>query len=397
MKITTQHLWLCCFVTLLFAYFLHKQQQEQQQKQEQKDHYVTFGQPEKQQQRLFVKSFKIKIGVWKHKDNMSMYQFVELLKRVVPLEIVPYSDKFQPFSELQRRNVDLIFTNEKDYMIHWLAEKNNKEKEKEMNKGPEMQLIAYGYFLYLCMVANYKTIVRPTDINNSVVALEEENHEYEKGMVRQYRAHQTFRNKDNLAKDLEQVGTGKTDLMFMLGSHPNKLILDASNKHEIYLMSLRDAQILPDNYEQYLFLQKKKMDLSYYPQMFQRYNARNRMDSLEVGTSPLIDAYAVKTLFLGLDTLNTPYIYEFTKTYFQHIFEAVADNIYFNNFNDLDMSASRLTGPNGILHVHKGARQFFTEIGNYTLNPAENCALLQNACRPQQLAAYGDYATPLFL
>ena len=381
----TQNLWLLSFVTLLIIYFffLHKEQQQQQQ-QQQKDHYVTFD-------NRLVQSFKIKIGVWKHKDNMSMYQFVHVLRRVVPLEIVPYANKFQPFYELQRRNVDLIFTNEKDYMIHWLKNKT----QKKGSGAQEMQLIAYGYFLYLCMVANYKTIVRPTDINNSVVALER-GHEFEKGMVRQYRTHQTYRHKDDLAKDLQQVGTGQTDLMFVLGSHPNKLILDASNRHEIYLMSLLDAQVSPDNYDQYLFLQKKKLDLSYYPQMFQRYNARNRMDSLEVGTSPLIDVYAVKTLFLGLDTLNTPYIYQFTKTYFQHIFEAVAENIYFNNFNDLDTSASRLTGPNGILPVHAGARQFFTEIGNYTLNPAENCALLQNACRPEQLAAYGDYAMPLF-
>jgi hypothetical protein len=377
----TQNLWLLCFVSLLFIYFLFEKNTSKFRSH--KDHYVTFD-------NRLVQSFKIKIGVWKHKDNMTMYQFVQVLKRVVPLEIVPYSDKFQPFDELQRRNVDVIFTNEKDYMIHWLA--HNQKKT-----GEEMQLIAYGYFLYLCMVANYKTIVRPTDINNSVVALEQDRgHEFEKGMLRQYRTHPTHRHKDDLAKDLAQVGTGHTDLMFVLGSHPNKLILEASNKYEIYLMSLRDAQISPDNYDQYLFLQKKKLDLSYYPQMFQRYNARDRMDSLEVGTSPLIDVYAVKTLFLGLDTLNTPYIYQFTKTYFQHIFEAVAENIYFNNFNDLDTSASRLTGPNGILSVHAGARQFFTEIGNYTLNPAENCALLQNACRPEQLAAYGDYAMPLF-
>ena len=339
---------------------------------------------------------KMKIGVWVHKDNLSMYQFVQQLKRFVPLEIVPYANKFQPFYELNRRNVDLIFTNEKDYMIYWL----NRQSGSGKKGGSEMQVIAYGYFLYVCMVANYHTIVRAEDMNNGVVALgpkDELGHDYERSMVRQYSAHLTYRNKDNLDKDLDQVGKGETDVMFVLSSHPNKIILDHSNKDEIYLMSLRDAKLLHDDiYDQYLFLHKKKLDLSYYPKMFQRYNARNRMDSLEVNTSPMMDAFAVKTLFMGLESLNTPYIYEFTKAYFKNIFDAVAEKAYLNNFTELDVGVSRLTGPNGILHVHDGARQFMTQIGNYTRNPAKNCALLQNACRPDQLAAYGDYAQAFF-
>ena len=349
----------------------------------------------KGEKKLLVSSLKIKIGVWVHKDNLSMYQFVQQLKRFVPLEIVPYGNKFQPFYELNRRNVDLIFTNEKDYMIYWLNKQTNNNTS--TRTGPsEMQVIAYGYFLYVCMVANYHTMVRAEDMNNGVVALgpkEELGHDYERSMVRQYSAHLTYRNKDNLEKDLEQVGKGETDVMFVLSSHPNKIILDHSNKDEIYLMSLRDANLLQnDIYDQYLFLHKKKLDLSYYPKMFQRYNARNRMDSLEVNTSPFIDVFAVKTLFMGLASLNTPYIYEFTKAYFKNIFDAVAEKAYLNNFTELDVSVSRLTGPNGILHVHDGARQFMTQIGNFTRNPAKNCALLQNACRPDQLAAFGDYA-----
>ena len=374
-------------------------QQQQKQQQQLKEGYEggeerRLWRLAKGEKKLLVSSLKIKIGVWVHKDNLSMYQFVQQLKRFVPLEIVPYGNKFQPFYELNRRNVDLIFTNEKDYMIYWL------NKQTKGGRGPEMQVIAYGYFLYVCMVANYHTMVRAEDMNNGVIALgpkEELGHDYEKSMVRQYAAHLTYRNKDNLAKDLEQVGKGETDVMFVLSSHPNKIILDHSNQHEIYLMSLRDANLLRDDiYDQYLFLHKKKLDLSYYPKMFQRYNARNRMDSLEVNTSPLMDVFAVKTLFMGLETLNTPYIYEFTKAYFKNIFDAVADKAYLNNFNELDVSISRLTGPNGILHVHDGTRQFMTQIGNYTRNPAKNCALLQNACRPDQLAAYGDYAMALF-
>lgn len=370
-----QPLWIIMWVVLCgVIVYMNWQQQQRKRRMEYFDNRL-------------IKAIKIKIGVWVHRDNMGMSKFVHLLTRVVPIDIVPYANKFQPFYALQQREVDLIFTDEKDYMIYWLNQKK---------KDTKMQLIAFGYYLYICMIANYHTIVRAEDMHNSVIALgpkEDMEHDYERSMVKNYSAHLTYRNKDDLEKDMEEVGKGTIDVTFVLSSHPNQLMLSHSNRQEIYIMSLADAKITNDDiYNQYLFLNKKKLDLTYYPKMYQRYNARNRMDSLVVNTSPLLDVFGIKTLFLGLESLNNTYVYEFTKAYTTHIFDAMKDKLYFNNFNKLDVSSSRLTDRNGTLPVHNGARKYFQQIGNYSLNPNKNCALLQNACRPSQLSAYGDYA-----
>jgi TRAP-type uncharacterized transport system substrate-binding protein len=104
-----------------------------------------------------------------------------------------------------------------------------------------------------------------------------------------------------------------------------------------------------------------------------------------------MDTYGIKTMLLGLDTLSDEYVFEFMKVYYNNIFDTISKNLYFNNFTELDISASRLTGENAILNVHEGARKFYTKTGHYTRNPNRDCALLRNACTQDQLARYGDY------
>ena len=65
-----------------------------------------------------VQSFRIKIGVYYHKDYNTMYNYVYKMSSFIPIDIVKYDNRYQPFYELMKRNVDFIFTNEKDYYIY---------------------------------------------------------------------------------------------------------------------------------------------------------------------------------------------------------------------------------------------------------------------------------------
>ena len=59
-----------------------------------------------------VKSFKIRVGVWYDKNFTSMYDFMYRVSSFIPMEIVTYSNRYEPFYDLKRREVDLIFTND---------------------------------------------------------------------------------------------------------------------------------------------------------------------------------------------------------------------------------------------------------------------------------------------
>jgi hypothetical protein len=340
-----------------------------------------------------VQSFKIKIGVWYDKDYDTMYKFVYKMSSFMPIQIIKYNNRYQPFYELKRRNVDLIFTNERDYYIYWINQlKKKKSALDSFRRTPQIQMITMAYHLYLLIAVDYNKIIRTSDINNSVIAISDKSNigsEFEQELFNKYKTHMIYRKLD-LNIDMENL-CNTTDIMTFVNSHPNKLLLEYSNKKEIYLLDLNDIKPSNDYYDKYIFLNKKKLDLSYYPKIFQRYNSINRLGSLLIDTSPLMDAFSIKTLFMGLDILNNDYIYEFMKVYTDNIFDTIKHNIYFNNFTELEMSASRLTGDNPILNVHDGARRFYRKTGNYTFNPNSECALLRNQCTEDQLAKYGDY------
>jgi hypothetical protein len=73
-----------------------------------------------------IQAFKIKIGLFYNKDYTSYYSFVYKMSSFIPIEIIKYNNRFQVFYELKRRNVDFIFTNEKDYYVYWIN-KNKKQ------------------------------------------------------------------------------------------------------------------------------------------------------------------------------------------------------------------------------------------------------------------------------
>ena len=340
-----------------------------------------------------VQSFRIKIGVYYHKDYNTMYNYVYKMSSFIPIDIVKYDNRYQPFYELMKRNVDFIFTNEKDYYIYWI----NKQKQKtniidSFRKNPQIQVITMAYHLYLLILADYNKIIKDSDINGSVVGIdakEELGQEYQIELLDKYKTHLIYRSTD-LKENYDKMCNGM-DIMFTINSHPNKILLENSNKKEIYLLDTDDFNLTKDYYDKYLFLNKRQLDLTYYPKIYQRYNARNRLGSLLIDTSPKMNAFAIKTCLLGLDTLNNEYVHEFMKVYVTNIFDSIKNVKYYNNFTNIDMSASRLTGENSIIDIHDGARKFYRKTGSYSFNSNPSCSLLHSECTEDQLAKYGDY------
>ena len=340
-----------------------------------------------------VQSFRIKVGVYYHKDYETMYTFVYKMSSFMPIDIIKYDNRYTPFYELKKRNVDFIFTNEKDYYIYWINQQKKKNTLLDsFRRKPQIQVITMAYHLYLLIIADYNKIIRDSDINGSVVGIdakEDLGQDYQIELLNNYKTHTIYKSHD-LNKDYDKLCKG-TDIMFSINAHPNKLLLENSNKKEIYLLDTDDFKLSKDYYDKYLFLNKKQIDLTYYPKIFQRYNSVNRLGSLLIDTSPKMNAFSIKTVLLGLDTLSNDYVYEFMKVYVANIFDAIKGVSYFNNFTEIDISASRLTGNNPIIDIHDGARRFYRKTGNYTFNSNTSCSLLRNECNDDQLARYGDY------
>ena len=341
-----------------------------------------------------VQLFKVKIGVWYDKDYTGAYDFVKKMSKFIPIDIVKYNNRYEPFYQLKKREVDLIFSNEKDYFIYWNNQNNKKSSLKDsFKRNSEIQIITMAYYQYLLIPADYNKIIQPNDINDSVVTIPKKENlgqDYILDLISKYKTYTVYRS-NNLYKDYDNMCI-KYDIMFTINSHPNKVLLNYSNKKDIYLLDLDMFGPSEEYYDKYLFLNKKKIDLTYYPKIFQRYNSRNRLGSLLIDGSPLMDGYGIKTMLMGLDTVNNDYITEFMKTYYMNIFKVIDKDLYFNNFNALDMSASRLAITANLVNFHIGARQFYKKIGNFTNNSNINCAMLSNECTEDQLAASGDYA-----
>jgi len=340
-----------------------------------------------------IQAFKIKIGLFYNKDYTSYYSFVYKMSSFIPIEIIKYNNRFQIFYELKRRNVDFIFTNEKDYYVYWINQ-NKKQTTwvDSMRRNPEIQAITMAFYEYLFIIADYKKIITKNDINGSVVAIMGKNslgRDFEIELFDKFKTNMIYRT-GVVAKDFEKM-CNETDILITINQHPNKELLKLSNDKEIYLIDIDEFETSKDYYDKYLFLNKKKMNLTYYPEIYQRYNSINRLGSLLIDTSPYMNAFAVKTLLMGLDTVSNQYVYEFMKVYYNNIYDAIEKNIYFNNFTDLEMSISRLAGPSGILNIHEGARKFYTKVGNFTVNPSRKCDFLNTDCKNDELASFGDY------
>ena len=340
-----------------------------------------------------IQAFKIKIGLFYNKDYTSYYSFVYKMSSFIPIEIIKYNNRFQIFYELKRRNVDFIFTNEKDYYVYWINQ-NKKQTTwvDSMRRNPEIQAITMAFYEYLFIIADYKKIITKNDINGSVVAIMGKNslgRDFEIELFDKFKTNMIYRT-GVVAKDFEKM-CNETDILITINQHPNKELLKLSNDKEIYLIDIDEFETSKDYYDKYLFLNKKKMNLTYYPEIYQRYNSINRLGSLLIDTSPYMNAFAVKTLLMGLDTVSNQYVYEFMKVYYNNIYDAIEKNIYFNNFTELEMSVSRLAGPSGILNIHEGARKFYTKVGIFTVNPSKKCDFLNTECTNDELASFGDY------
>lgn len=341
-----------------------------------------------------VQRFRIKMGVWYDKDYDNMHEYVKKIGKFIPIEIVKYSNRYQPFYELQRRNVDLIFSNEKDYFVFWNNERKGKKSWKDsFKRTPQIQAITMAYYQYLLIPADYDKILQSQDINDTVVSIPKADtlgHDFMVDLLGNFKTHTVFRER-GLGEEFKNM-CKKYDIMMIVDSHPNKTILENSNEKNMYLLDINIFQPSSEYYDKYLFLNKKKIDLTYYPVMLQRYNSKNRLGSLLIDGSPFMDGYGIKTMIMGLDTVNNQYVKEFTKAYYMNIFKVIKDYIAFNNFTILDMSASRLAVAADIVSFHEGARAFYRKIGNFTNNPNPNCAMLSNECTQDELDAAGDYA-----
>ena len=340
-----------------------------------------------------VKSFKIRVGVWYDKNFNSMYNFLYRISSFIPMEIVTYTNHYQPFYELKLREVDLIFTNEKDYYVYWINQLIKKRTLKDyLRRDPQIQMITMAYHLYVHIPANYEKIIQPSDINESTVALSAKDdigQEYEKDLLQNYKTQIVYKSKD-LNDNFKNLNK-EYDIMFFIGDHPNKFISKYSEKKEITLLQVDDFKTSDDFYQQYIFLNKRKLNLVYYPKILQNYNSRDKMGSLLIDGSSYMNSYAIKTMFMGLDLLNNSYIYEFMKTYYSNIFELISNELTFNNFTKAEMSASRMANRPEILSIHEGANKFYKKIGSFSSLPDKSCSLIQNKCTEERLASYGDY------
>ncbi len=340
-----------------------------------------------------VKSFKIRVGVWYDKNYTSMYDFLYNISSIIPMEIVKYSDRYQPFYEVKRREVDMIFTNEKDYYVYWLNQQIKKKTLKDyLKRTPQLQMITMAYHLYVFIPANYEKIIQPVDINESTVAIsakEELGQDYQKDLLSNYKIQMVYQSGD-LNEDFKKLSK-KYDIMFFVGEHPNKYVSNYSEKKELILLEVDDFKPSDDYFQQYIFLNKRKMNLEFYPKVLQNYNSRSKMGSLLIDGSSYMNAYAIKTMFMGLDLLNNSYVYEFMKTYYSAIFDLIEDKLVFNNFVRADMPASRMANRPEMLSIHEGASKFYTKIGLFSRLPDKSCSLIRNKCTEERLASYGDY------
>lgn len=340
-----------------------------------------------------VRSFKIRVGVWYDKNYTSMYDFLYKVSSIIPMEIVTYPNRYELFYELQRRELDMIFTNEKDYYVYWLNQQIKKRTIRDyLKRSPKIQMITMAYHLYVFTPANYEKIIQPVDINESTVGIsakEELGQDFEKDLLTNYKTQMVYKSSD-LNDNFKKLNK-KYDIMFYVGEHPNKLLSKYSEDKEIILLEVDDFKPSDDYYQQYIFLNKRKMDLVFYPKILQNFNSRNRMGSLLIDGSSYMNAYAIKTMFMGLDILNNSYVYEFMKTYYSSIFDLISDELAFKNYTKADMSASRMANRPEILSIHQGASKFYKKIGSFSDLPDKSCSLIRNKCTEERLASYGDY------
>jgi hypothetical protein len=335
-----------------------------------------------------ITEFKIKIGLWENpgigsRGFNSQKRFLEILSRDIPIEIVEYSNKYQPFYELQRRNVDFVFSNEKDYMIFHINQKK-RIIDKPYQRQREIRLITVAYHLYYLIIADYDRILKYSDINNTIVQISPKDHlglDSEYHLFENYKVHFKNRNEDieSAYNDLVK----KSSIFLHLSNHPNKRLLQFSNEKEIYLLDALKVNNNSDYFNKYLFLNKTSIDLKYYPKILQRVTQN------EIGYN--LNTYSTRTILLGLNLLNNRYIYEFMKKYFSKLDSIREKYAYYNNFKDSEISYSRLGLENRILSLHPGAANFYKRIGFISDNSNLGCSLLQNECTPKQIQQYGDY------
>ncbi len=329
--------------------------------------------------------FKIRVGLWKEPGFAFHHKFLTLISSKIPIEIVTFPNKYEPFYELKRRNVDFVLSSEKDYMIYSINQKKSTSSFLDgFRRTPKIEMITAAYHIYYLIIADYDKIIKYNDINDSTIQVSPKEYlgldcEYE--LFENYKVHFKNRNMD-IEKAYNDLSKGSS-ILLDLSVHPNKLLLDQSNKKEIYLLDAERINNKTDYLTKYLYLNKSSIDLQYYPKILQRTTAN------EIGYK--LNTYSTRAILLGLDILSKTYVYEFMKVYFRLI-----DNIrdkypYYNNFKDSEISHSRLSLEDRIVSIHQGAKKFYKRIGNITNNPDAGCALISNECTPKQLQEFGDY------
>lgn len=332
-----------------------------------------------------VSYFRIKIGVFKEPNFDFQYKFLRLLSSDIPLEIVQYNNKYEPFYELKKRNIDLVLTSERDYMIYYINQNFKKPRIIDrFRKVPKIQLITAAYHIYLLLVADYNKISNYNEIKDKIVQINPKDYlglDVEKDLFQKYKVQIKYRN-ENLSKAYDDVGD-KSSILIHTSVHPNKLLLEKSNEKEIYLLDALEVNNDSDFFNKFLFINKSKIDLKYYPKILQR-SSSNQI-------SYKLNTYSTRAIMLGLDVLNKTYVHEFMKVYYNKIDDIRNKYPYFNNFKNSEISHSRLSLENRVLSFHDGAIDFYRRIGSFTYNPDRGCSVIANECTYDQLQQFGDY------
>jgi hypothetical protein len=327
--------------------------------------------------------FRIKIGLWKEPGFAFNHRYLTLLSSSLPIEIVQFDNKYEPFYQLKKRNVDFVLSSEKDYMVYSINQKLPPPAS-YFKRTSSIQMITAAYHIHYLIVADYAKIVNYNQINDSNVQVSPKNHlgldcEYE--LFSDYTVH--FKNRDeNIEKAYNDL-TVNSSILLDLNVHPNKLLLEKSNEKELYLLDALKINSKSDYLTKFLFLNKSQIDLRYYPKILQR------TTSNEIGYK--LNTYSTRALLLGLDILSKTYVYQFMNVYFKMIDEIRNKYPYYNNFKDSEISHSRLTLEDRTLSIHEGAKNFYKRIGNITNNSDIGCALIANECTTTQLKQFGDY------
>jgi TRAP-type uncharacterized transport system substrate-binding protein len=280
---------------------------------------------------------RLRLGIWKEWINVNRLQFMDKLINITNIEIKLYEDNQTLLNDLLvEKAIDIAFMTEADYGMFIL---NNLKKDLDVadfrketlfenrefiqQKYPASRLFTL-YPVYRTLVTNHLTIGKPDDINNKTIQITNISNNLnllDQELLNKYDYKKVFREEEQTENRYENIKAlqGKVDGYFATFNNPDENLQILSNYAKINLIDLYDDTSESDEITQnYFFLKKDKMDLSYYPQIVQR--REQTFDYYQLPyTANRLNCYSYRTLLLSRSDVNDEYIYQFTKKLYEHI------------------------------------------------------------------------------